>query len=151
VSSAERKHYKTMVCLPTEIIPRQSGLLSARSAQSPEMEGLVPSGSITKLWYVGRQKSSRGNQVFLALARSSQSPEMECLVPSGRRPIRASVATVSFKLVITHISWVVISVQRGDSPKILQFLLFSAVVFLLTSSPCIVKVTVMHGYSTMHS
>jgi hypothetical protein len=56
------------------------------------------------------------------------------MAPIYWRPIRASVATVSLKLVRTRISigWLIllVSVQRGDSPNILQFLLFSAVVFL---------------------
>jgi hypothetical protein len=48
---------------------------------------------------------------------------VECLAPIWRRPIRASVATVSFKLVRTPIShWLVISIQRGESPKMIQFL-----------------------------
>jgi hypothetical protein len=55
---------------------------------------------------------------------------VECLASIGRRPIRESVVTVSFKLVRTRISigWlflfinIILSVQCGDSPKILQFL-----------------------------
>jgi hypothetical protein len=46
---------------------------------------------------------------------------VECLAAIGRRPIRASIATLSFK---------VISVQRGDSQKSYNSLLFPAVVFL---------------------
>jgi hypothetical protein len=44
---------------------------------------------------------SWGNQGFLALARSAQTPErdlVEYLAQIGMRPIKASVATVSFKL-----------------------------------------------------
>jgi hypothetical protein len=58
---------------------------------------------------------------------------VECRAPIGRRPIRASVATVSAELVRTRISiggWLFLF--NGDSTKILQYLslLFSAVVFL---------------------
>jgi hypothetical protein len=68
----------------------------------------------------------------LALARSAQSPE--CLAPIERRPIRASVATVSFKLVRTHysIGWLFLF-DAGIPPKSYNSLLFSAV----CSSPCI--------------
>jgi hypothetical protein len=55
-------------------------------------------------------------------------------VPIYRCPIRASIATVFFKLVTTRISigwlFLLVSVQRGDYTNFLQFLLFSAVVSL---------------------
>jgi hypothetical protein len=53
------------------------------------------------------------------------------LTPIGRRPIRASVATVSFKLVRTHISigWLFL-LNTWIPQKSHNCLLFSAVVFL---------------------
>jgi hypothetical protein len=69
-----------------------------------------------------------GNQDFLA-PRGGGAPSAEAQI--GRRPIRALVATVYFKLVRTRISigWLFLS-NAGIPHKSYHSLLFSAVVFL---------------------
>jgi hypothetical protein len=75
---------------------------------------------------------SRGNRVFLALARSSWTRCSWRRYIVYRRPIRASVPTLAFKLFRTRISigwlFLLVSVQRGDSPNpIIPVLLGSGV------------------------
>jgi hypothetical protein len=75
---------------------------------------------------LSHSSSSWGNQVFLALARSAQTPRYFARLGFDRKAPNQSVRGNGIFQIgqNAHFYWLtlVISVQRGDSPNILQYL-----------------------------